>query len=730
MLSRSTPSTLLTHQSFLPSISTLPPDPSYHHPPQNQQHLPIHHHHYQPLPVHLQSYRPLSAHHSLPHSLPHSHSHPNSHPHQPPSRSVSIAHPPGRPPPKTARRQSKLNNLDRRRICEYAAAHPKSTQEDIALQWGIDRSSVSKILKYRDKWLSISPTARAAKVIKHRGGRFPQLESEVVRRCRVRAVEGSFLGDRTIKDLALEVSQEIGLGEGAFKASNGWLDAFKERAQIKGGRFLEPAGHLPPPPSSALISERPGSAASEMASAAEPLARALTPQATLHSATPLIHEEGDDDDAEDEEEAEEEEDEEEDDDDDEEEGEEEEEAEDDDEEGEAEDEDELAERSARSISPIQLYSPRPSPVAGQRSAGEHSATPPLSSPNSSTTGERPLSQPKHLPSPAQPTTEKDAMEGVEEYGDEMETSAAEETVIFPSHPNHQPNSQHQPSFSVQGRYEYRPSSIELRQSSSTHSRSSSVSVSSSVYDPYPTHTLPPPPARRPFPSLRHALSHPALHTPGSATSPAYYHPYASPGSAPPTHLAHTRPYPTYSMPRSAGPELAPVCASRIGRLRPLSATHKDEQEWGSSSSASADWSGPPTSSSRSRTGVVGFEEALGALETVMRFLQEQPTSFATPRDYMVVGELFGRMKEKKVEMATGVMGGFGMMKLNTTSTPNNNNNSNSTAPKLSRHSSSQTLSLVLEHRSGSPASCSDHHHHHHQHRHQQHSQHQVESMEH
>ncbi|CAH7682120.1 hypothetical protein PPACK8108_LOCUS18376 [Phakopsora pachyrhizi] len=65
------------------------------------------------------------------------------------SASYSTTSNSNRPPPKTSRRQSKLNNLDRRRICEYAAAHPKSTQEDIALQWGIDRSSVSKILKYR-----------------------------------------------------------------------------------------------------------------------------------------------------------------------------------------------------------------------------------------------------------------------------------------------------------------------------------------------------------------------------------------------------------------------------------------------------------------------------------------------------------------------------------------------------------------------------------------------------
>lgn len=394
-------------------------------------------------------------------------------------------------------------------------------------------------------------------------------------------------------------------------------------------------------------------------------------------------------------------------------------------------------RSTRSVSLSQLYSPRPS-LLGRQSAGEPS-TPPLSSPNSSTTGERATSAaPKldELAASLQLTVKKhdqkdslkdkraphadekdetDAMEDVQEYGDEIENSA-EETVVFPSYPNQPPTSAQSSSGGGGGKsefgrgygssFDFRASSMDLRHSSSTHSRSSSISVgshqSSSIYggpidDPPPIHRAPahsfstlshhahhPPrttPARRGFPSLRHALSHPALHTSHSSTgaSSTHYHPYASPGSAPATHLAHpigrssggccTQPgygaYPSYGMPRSAGPELAPVCPSRTGTrvtsvamARPHSAK---EESVGSSSLPSAnsssngwasDWSrlgstsaggGSASSVGGSRGGGgVGFEEALGALETVMRFLQEQPTSFATPRDYMVVGELFGK----------------------------------------------------------------------------------------
>lgn len=157
-------------------------------------------------------------------------------------RPKDLPPPPGRIKAKTERRQSKLTNLDRRQICEYANEHKAATQEDIAQKWQVDRSSVSKILKFKEKWLSILPGTRAARVIKHRGGRFPQVEAEIVRRCRAKAEEGQYLGDKLIKEMALSIANEHEIPEGQFRASNGWLDAFKDRAGIKGGRFLEEGG--------------------------------------------------------------------------------------------------------------------------------------------------------------------------------------------------------------------------------------------------------------------------------------------------------------------------------------------------------------------------------------------------------------------------------------------------------------------------------------------------------
>ncbi|KNZ57639.1 hypothetical protein VP01_210g18 [Puccinia sorghi] len=358
--------------------------------------------------------------------------------------------------------------------------------------------------------------------------------------------------------------------------------------------------------------------------------------------------------------------------------------------------------------------------------------------------------------------ETDGMDGIEHISSAIGSGSADQTIVFkcppssyPTPPNgnyvHHPHHHHpgisggytRPIYTSQTATtpnDYQSTTtLARRQASSSHSRSSSLSIgsisqpSSSVYgDDYhlnsPVRTTglkvhpsgalssyashpnfhPPPlrstPVRRTFPSLRHAMSHPAFNSPASASSqapslppmsasssssssnttthshltghhhhqyasfPPSHHPYAfSPFSAPPN-----QPFSSSTSPSSARNnnshnnnnhrlELAPVCPSRVGHSPYHHFPHREDAiEW-------------PTTDDYG----VGFDEALGALETVMRFLQDQPTSFATPRDYMVVGELFGRMKEKKQEMLSigGVNGNKG-------SSTNNGGTGSAVAPGL------------------------------------------------
>ncbi|KAH8108702.1 hypothetical protein DFH11DRAFT_1069463 [Phellopilus nigrolimitatus] len=69
-----------------------------------------------------------------------------------------------RPPPSsssipsfhsTSKPKRRLLNKQRKEICEYYNAHPNSRQEDIAARWGVERSTVSKILKHKNRWLAV-----------------------------------------------------------------------------------------------------------------------------------------------------------------------------------------------------------------------------------------------------------------------------------------------------------------------------------------------------------------------------------------------------------------------------------------------------------------------------------------------------------------------------------------------------------------------------------------------
>lgn len=70
-------------------------------------------------------------------------------------------------PARTKHRKQRLYTVDRRAICQMAIDHPLYRQEDIAQHFNIERSTVSKILKDKDRWLS-TPAEPQIRVSKYR----------------------------------------------------------------------------------------------------------------------------------------------------------------------------------------------------------------------------------------------------------------------------------------------------------------------------------------------------------------------------------------------------------------------------------------------------------------------------------------------------------------------------------------------------------------------------------
>lgn len=56
-------------------------------------------------------------------------------------------------PPK--RPKARIDGLTRKRICQYVDFHPDMRQTDVAAVFQVERSTISKILKQKHKWLAL-----------------------------------------------------------------------------------------------------------------------------------------------------------------------------------------------------------------------------------------------------------------------------------------------------------------------------------------------------------------------------------------------------------------------------------------------------------------------------------------------------------------------------------------------------------------------------------------------
>lgn len=154
----------------------------------------------------------------------------------------------------SGRKQSKktrLSNLDRRNICIFALQNPGHKQEDIANRFSVERSTVSKILKQKERWLSVSVTEQY-EVIKLRysllllttrvpiltfvrPSKFPDLEYRLAEWVETVSKDGVVLSDALLRSKAREIGNAVGYTLDKFKASSGWLENFKHRHGIKRG---------------------------------------------------------------------------------------------------------------------------------------------------------------------------------------------------------------------------------------------------------------------------------------------------------------------------------------------------------------------------------------------------------------------------------------------------------------------------------------------------------------
>ncbi|KAJ9091996.1 hypothetical protein QFC19_008864 [Naganishia cerealis] len=128
--------------------------------------------------------------------------------------------------PRIVRPKVKLTHEDKRRIVEIARSNTSLRQEDIAQQYGVDRSTISKILISAHRWTGPpqAPAMPLPKPVKHTGGRFPAIEQRMHEWMDAQHAAGYEIRDSIARDKAKEIAKMMGFTDDRFKASAKWLD--------------------------------------------------------------------------------------------------------------------------------------------------------------------------------------------------------------------------------------------------------------------------------------------------------------------------------------------------------------------------------------------------------------------------------------------------------------------------------------------------------------------------
>ncbi|KAI8941113.1 hypothetical protein NX059_002351 [Plenodomus lindquistii] len=128
-----------------------------------------------------------------------------------------------------------LTDSDRRRMCQYHEENPTVKQTEIGAMFGVERSTVSKVLRQKEKYLYQDDGSRSP--IKRTKGKFPDIERTLSNWARNHQRQGLPLTDAIIREKARFFAQTVGNSESHLKAnSTSWLEKFKQKNHLMGAR--------------------------------------------------------------------------------------------------------------------------------------------------------------------------------------------------------------------------------------------------------------------------------------------------------------------------------------------------------------------------------------------------------------------------------------------------------------------------------------------------------------
>ncbi|KAK8021193.1 centromere binding protein b [Apiospora arundinis] len=156
----------------------------------------------------------------------------------------------------TSQPRKTLSDDDRRRMCQYAADNPKSKQTEIGAKFGVERSTVSKVLRNKDRWLSQED--RSGSPVKRIKGKNVDVERTFVNWVRNQLKKGIPLSDEAMLTKARTFHATTGSSENPAKIiTQSWLDKTKRRHNIGPGSMIRRASETAIPDNTRLSRDSP-----------------------------------------------------------------------------------------------------------------------------------------------------------------------------------------------------------------------------------------------------------------------------------------------------------------------------------------------------------------------------------------------------------------------------------------------------------------------------------------
>ncbi|GLI78118.1 hypothetical protein PoHVEF18_006418 [Penicillium ochrochloron] len=134
-----------------------------------------------------------------------------------------------------------LTDEDRRQMCLYHEENKQAKQTDIGALFGVERSTVSKVLRQKEKYLNPDDGSRSP--IKRAKGRVPDIEKALSNWARNYQRQGFPLNDEMIKEKARFFASTCGCPEGKEKVlTASWLEKFKQKNSLLGAKSRKGSG--------------------------------------------------------------------------------------------------------------------------------------------------------------------------------------------------------------------------------------------------------------------------------------------------------------------------------------------------------------------------------------------------------------------------------------------------------------------------------------------------------